>query len=285
MKRYIKWLRRCANIVGFLLFTHFSMGQPMVPRLHLLLISDTHDAYIGQSCFANAKRIRTLAEDVAQNTGLQLQVYALQGDSLQQAVLPQWISRIQPAKNDVVWLYYSGHGLNQRPDSQWPSLLAGKSGAVFLPTLHDLLVEKGARLTLTTADCCNVTAGSAVPSVPVIKRNEDAPKADSTEIAQRYRTLFCNQEGEVLSSGCLKGQQSYASPLLGGFFTWGIAEALYQITHTPQAPSWVAMLEEARRLTQATAAAECRTQTPQFQVRLKPLINPFRKGETVISLD
>lgn len=259
--------------------------------LHLLLVSDTSDPYIGESCTANAKRMNTVANEVAQQTGLQLQVHELKGGLLKGAIIPQWFAEIQPDSNDIVWFYYSGHGINRRPESNWPSLLAGKGGAVFLPKLHEQLVAKGAKLTITTADCCNIATGSfgklsTIAMAAIIRREQSSSTLDSTQVAKRYQELFLNQQGDILASGCLKGQQSYASPLLGGFYTLGLAESLYSITHRSNLkPAWVTLLEEARQLTQETAETENRIQVPQFQTRLKPIVNRFRKGESVISLD
>ena len=144
----------------------------------------------------------------------------------------RWLDSVNSASDDVVFVYYSGHG----GMGDWASqrtYLATLEERLWRDDLVEWIDKKtgGARLKMLITDCCSNT-------------NEPPPKSHIEKAAvtadvQMFKNLFLEHHGLLHITGATEGEIAWASPPehldrpwtfldggYGGMFTRGIINAL-----------------------------------------------------------
>ena len=220
------------TVLAFL-FCNAAMLPAAAQTVHALLIIMDEDDTIGPSCAVDRHYIENLllsnVEDICK---VETKTLLSSDGTATPGQVARWLDSVNSASDDVVFIYYSGHG----GMDDWASQ------RTFLRTLEkrlwrDDLVEwidtktGGARLKMLITDCCSDT-------------NEPPPKSQIEKAAvtadvQMFKNLFLEHHGLLHITGATEGEESWGiNPEYldrpwtfleggyGGAFTRGIINAL-----------------------------------------------------------
>lgn len=232
--------------------------------VHAILVADTRDPMLYAVCKRDIEVMHRQFVQVAAAINYQLSEQVISSEEFSRKRLDSVVRRLSPKPNDIIFLYYTGHGYNAKERAGlFPVLLLEKDELISqknpgLLAIHQQLKSKNARLCITLGDCCN----HLVNNMRGMVKKTVAPTVltlpgDSVNAA--YRKLFLNVTGDVLIASSQPPQQSCAHPDSGSFYTRSFDEALLLASQYNKNISWETLLRDAQtRLTRHQA-----TQTKQ----------------------
>lgn len=216
---------------------------------YAVLVADTKDPSLGASCEKDLLEMSGALRHISKKIEYNYQEIICSQDKFGKGGIQEAISKIQCKPQDIIFFYYTGHGINTNTQKSNFPVLYLKDENLELEAIHRLLKEKKPRFCLTLGDCCNnILAGTrsmrtARPVVRGIRVTED------TRIA---RKLFLEANGDLLISSARKGERATAHPNEGSFYsnTWvqALAYAEGHNTHV----SWETLLADAENRLQAS---------------------------------
>jgi len=156
------------------------------------------------------------------------------------------INKLPITTDDVLWLYYTGHGSNY---DTWPMM---DETELPLSKVQYLLKQSGARLTLAMYDSCSWRDPIAPSPEEEIGWVKSAPNY--------YKFLFLYSKGHIKMASCSSKQFSYGSESSGSFFTNAFQDAI------KGKASWKDVLQECKQLTESLATANQRVQNPKYKL-------------------
>ena len=205
-------------------------------KLYAIAFCDTNDESIGKSCELDQATFVGKLGEIEVALGLEcdwLNIYT--GEQCNKPNLESAISNLKCGPNDIIFFYYTGHGVHAQADPAdgWlPQMCLGykwKDEDKYVPVTYvrDKLVKTGARLCVILSDCCN----SEKDWVSVKARSIDDGRAsciDDMDISNLTK-LFLDSRGTVIATGCKRGQTSLCTSSRGGFFSLSFWEQIYLI--------------------------------------------------------
>jgi Caspase domain len=228
--------------------------------LHTIIIGDTLDESIGETVEVDIHKIRKEMQEIAYYTEMNLNETLITGTDVNHTIIDR-VDRLQVDSDDVVFIYYSGHGYRREnsKDNQWPNFyLSSENKGINQYDLTNRMVKKNPRLVLSLADACN----NRIPdkwAPPVIKKramkfhNEGA-------LTRNYCKLFLESSGTIIISGASPGYYSYCDWVNGGHYTCYFLTLLdQQVNNTSMSPDWRLLLDECNFLL-------WEDQKPQYQI-------------------
>ena len=197
-------------------------------KIHAIAFCNTDDPNIGKSCTSDQERFvyeLGLIEAALKCEVDWLNVYT--GKECNKPNLESAISELQCNPNDVIFFYYSGHGVHAAADPAdgWlPQMCLNYQSYdqdKFVPVTYvrDKLTSKGARLCLILTDCCNNDA-----------------------------ELFYESKGTVIATSSKRGEVSYG-PDGGGCFSVAFWDEMYRIEQGNGSADWKSVLEATKKRT------------------------------------
>ena len=204
--------------------------------LHSVLVIDTNDKNIGRMVAVDLKLIEDEVRKISQATGLSVRTHLYKGSDFQLKKVGEAIRSIKVGSDDVIFFYYSGHGLRTKvKTSVWPYLFFHSKTPLDYGWVIQELKAKGARLTVTLTDACNNVATDRVPEVPAYTA-KGLNKAG-------YRKLFLKARGFVVATSSKPGEFSTATGG-GSLFTLSFLKALHNGVAQNGNASWKAVMKE-----------------------------------------
>ena len=199
-----------------LLFIIFLLGISMltVPSadaqtVHALLVIMDADSSIGKAMEVNQQRIEQLLKSVSRVYPVKKTVYLSSHDTTRTNTVLRWIRSVKPSPNDVVLVYYGGHGAMNKNGETYLQLTDGK---LFRSQLANTIRDSNScRLKLLITDACsNATELATATALGV-----------ETVSKVYIKNLFGQHEGFLHVNGATEGEYGYCyiEPKLGGFFT------------------------------------------------------------------
>jgi hypothetical protein len=223
-------------------------------RLHLVLVANTEDKEIGKTCVIDKEATFKTFSDIAEFLEIQFKPTVIAGKDFSKVNVDKAVSAIQPAPNDIVVFYYSGHGFNNMDEQyMFPYLdLRDKSfqrfgGAYTLnvETIYQKLRSKGARLNLVISDCCNndPTSASMISAQGATTRTSSIGWS-----MENCQALFMSTKPtSILMTAARKGELSAGNPANGGIFTFMFREQLEKsLGPFSKNPTWNNLLTQTR---------------------------------------
>jgi hypothetical protein len=198
--------------------------------LHLVLIANTYDPTIGTGCASDETNLKNEFRQVADALGISFRQYIVDGSSFSKENVVATLNSIYPGKDDIVLFVYRGHGFRWKDQTNdWPRMDLRPSSyaditensSMNLSEVYSALKNKGARLNIILADCCN----SEVSSSPVTNSNYLTFQFDNNSDVSKLRKLFMNSNGILLSSAAQKGEVSWTTSQ-GGLYCMSFLQAL-----------------------------------------------------------
>lgn len=216
---------------------------------YAVLVADTKDPSLGASCEKDLQEMSGTLRHISKKIEYNYQEIICNQDKFGKGGIQDAISKIQCKPEDIIFFYYTGHGINTNAEKSNFPILYLKDENLELETVHRLLKEKKPRFCLTLGDCCNnLLAGtrSMRTARPVVR---GIRVTDDTQIA---RKLFLEANGDLLISSARKGERATAHPNEGSFYsnTW-IQALAYAEDHNTHV-SWETLLADAENRLQAS---------------------------------
>jgi hypothetical protein len=230
-------------------------GTAINGTLHVIVAADTNDSSIGPSAKTDLDNMHKLVWDISQHAGLALIGGAIAGDDFTSSNVSAAINGLTVGPNDVVFFFYSGHGVNLR-DSRWPAMdFQDKKDKPNLTEVRDKLKQKGPRLLIVMADTCNHIIGGQGGS----------QFSRATEKPENYKELFVNYSGTIIASGSKPGEYSWGNKARGGLYVDAFLKSLSQELASSGRPSWEALM---KRANSPLMANNGKRQNPQSKVEV-----------------
>lgn len=234
------------------------------PRLFLIAVFDTNDKDIGERCKTDMDNILYAVNELSKWMFTKLQKKIIQGDDFGKAAVmdavDNWLPAQQPAADDIIIFYYSGHGFRDSTDaSRFPRmwLKAGISNShekyvnlQIEADVFDHIKTLGAGMNLVVSDCCNTTnAGDNANfdniMVPTPKRETHKRDSNPADEEDNGDKLFAPQQPvSVLVTAAAKSEFAAGKPDDGGFFTEYFIDALSRCIYDDEIqPDWKAIFQ------------------------------------------
>jgi hypothetical protein len=217
------------------IFLHgFLQGKSFEGRFRVLIVADTLDCNIGNTCVSDVYRLKKSLQTIAAQAEMPLDLSILDGKKCCGHDLRRWLHHQHTSAEDVVLLYYSGHGDKDPSGGPWPTLKLRDSytrSALLLDSIRSI----PCRFSMVIFDCCNGDGDEPQPRsaqdhyIPIIKNNRSWIG---------FKPLFHGFSGFIAvcaatryeSAGCA----GYSSDKIwGGFLTTGLLKALKEFGENP----------------------------------------------------
>jgi hypothetical protein len=198
--------------------------------LHLVLIANTNDPTIGMGCASDEANLKNEFRQVADALGISFRQYIIDGSSFSKENVVSTLNSLYPGANDVVLFVYRGHGFRWKDQANdWPRMDLRPSSyaditensSMNLSEVYSALKNKGARLSIILADCCN----NEINASPVTNSNYLTFQFDNNSDVSKLKKLFMGSNGILLSSAAQKGEVSWTTSQ-GGLYSMSFLQAL-----------------------------------------------------------
>ncbi len=225
-------------------------------QLHLVIVANTEDETIGNTCMLDKDRTYKTFKDLAEFLGIGFESKVIFGSDYSKENVQVAVSALKPSARDIVVFYYSGHGFrDDKGNSQFPNMaLSNKSyedavkSSINVEEVYNNIRTKGARFNLVISDCCN----NAPDDRETISC--DIPRTRSSTIGwslENCKALFMtNTPMSIIMTAAKPGEKSTGNSSYGGFFTNQFRTNLTSYFGPfHQFPTWNAVLAEAQKNT------------------------------------
>ena len=248
-------MKRLLYLLAIMALSNFYDVKAENVKVHAIVFCNTNDQKIGESC--KNDQIRFIEQMGIIETALGCDVDWMNiytGKECNKPNLESAMSNLKCNSNDVVFFYYSGHGVHAKADPAdgWlPQMCLNYESYdqdKFVPVTYvrDKLALMNARLKIIITDCCNNEA-SWVTVKGLIASDESTPNVDDIDVG-KLKKLFIDSRGTVIATSSKRGQMSLG-PKEGGCFSMAFWDEIYQIEHGKGSPNWKSVMEETRKRT------------------------------------
>lgn len=248
---------RLKKLIISILFLWALSTAAFSATMHAILVINTEDKNIG--CEYDLKNWQGFMPEITRNTGMKINLQLIKDKNWSEKTVTKTISMLNPADDDIILFYYSGHGFRfqEGQTDPWPWLALQNETQKSLQSVFNELSKKKHRLLLVIADCCNSYVPAKAPRVA-----QSNAKADPGLIAGNYKKLFLKSGGDFISSGCTPGQFSFGGAPDGGAFTSTLIKTI-RLSVTGTEPTWKQIFDN------STMPLIEGKQKPQYKMALK----------------
>lgn len=249
--------------------------------LHFIVVGATNDdePTIREGIQLTISTVQKEVELIKKNTKLEVKTYTHTAYDFQSEKLRQTINDIYCGSDDVILFYYEGHGFRYRnQNDKWPILAVGYNINSVQDAYHDgiplseiikPLQNKGARLVLIIADCCNSETSYQAPVDQEIRGQ--ASLSFSIRIPDRFKELYEHSSGTIVVSSSVPGQVSRMTKTYGSYFTSSFVELHKELTSISSNANWNDILKKSKERTIQIARINDHEQTPQFEINVNTI--------------
>lgn len=217
---------------------------PSAAKIHLFIVANTLIGDIGAGCAADRDKLDYEFKGIAEALGLGYQKYIVDGNNFNKTTVQSTLRSIAPGINDIVVFVYRGHGFrwdNQTDAYPMMDLRTSsymnieKATSMGLSEVYTSLKNKGARLNILLADCCNNNVGLNQTTTASFLNSQTDNKPDINKL----KRLFVSAKGNLVAAAAHSGEYSWSNPF-GGFFTLSFIQAMKEkISYfNSTAPDW-----------------------------------------------
>ncbi|RMG82165.1 MAG: caspase family protein [Bacteroidetes bacterium] len=210
-----------------------------------IIMADVEDPGIGMACEHDVQKMNREFKKFAEHNNAILSIETFTGKHFSEKKLLHYLEKLNPAEDDVVFFYYSGHGQYEEGLGKVLSI-----NGVFLPlkTIEKILDEMPAGLKFIVTDCCSqrIPMGIAMqPNTNALENADGEFNARGVLIRQKNYQRLLDYEGMLVVESSQPGQFSYAFDK-GGIFTEFFLKTIHDQVEIGEA-SWKNILDETRR--------------------------------------
>lgn len=252
-------MRGVLSIVAALALT-FSMSAQ---TFHALIFSNMKES-VQRSAdrTEEMKNMRLFCQNIASTLGYKQDIRCHSDNEFTSTQFLQDIESMSVSSDDIVLLFYNGHGCNW-DDDDWPHMCF-KDKQYWQTTAYEKLQERcgNAKLLLCIACCCNMDSRG---------RSGYGVEYDYSFDPNKARSLFAGFSGKrkVVTSSSIRGQYSYSwtsGSRLGSIYGISLREAINEVLRPSSTidPTWDNVLTLAQR---KTLAYTDQKQRPQYKIQ------------------
>ena len=258
--KFVYLFASLAFMLSFVVYIPLADAQ----TVHALLVIMDDDPTIGNNVEVDRKRVKQLLGAV-QNGICEVKTTTLLSskDTATRDGILQWVQNINIAIDDIVFIYYAGHGGMNRDGK---TFLATEGQWIFRSELVNAMEQgKAARLTILITDCCSSLVQSNLE--PTLQSSRSM-----TRLTQRIlQNLFLEHKGFLHVTAATEGQYGWSNRVTGGWFTRNFINALDSNPDQNQDTflSWEEVFVKARENTEKTFRQT--TFTTEQQTKMKRL--------------
>lgn len=258
--------------------------------IYPIVFCNTLDKGIGKSCLNDKERF--LREFGVIQAALDCDdvdwsnIYV--GEDCSKENLEYVLSDVSCSNNDVIFFYYSGHGVRSEntADSEWLPQMCLKYKAyeeskfASAQKVLDALKAKNPRLIIFLLDCCN-SKSDFVSEKSLLDEASDAVEIEVID-KEALKKLFYESRGIVKATSSKVGQKSICVDR-GGIFSMAFWNAMYRVEQKQAGSdvSWRALMDDT---TQRTVKDSSGRQTPICDVAINGAPNPTPPGPSPINI-
>lgn len=270
----------------------FLISPLSAKEIHLLVLGDTIDQEIGFSTRKNLLNIKKTFSHIAKISNLLLYTteFTSTNDTLKQSLILNWIRNTRISSDDIVILYYSGHGWRKQDSATiWPSgnfYNANKENNFSdFSEIAGQLFSKKASFYLILLDCCNCISKSiTVENQPLytVELDKLFEKSNATSISK----LFQKFHGFVIASAASPSEVGWSrqplneasidtSRTAGSIFTNFFLNKFFYELQEPK-PQWSNILKN----TQLHCSEETKKELYKLSDEIMKFYNPPHTHQT-----
>lgn len=221
-------------------------------KMWAILVADTYDENIGEDDAYDNLALNKELKAIAQCLGIEISITNITANrAYNKRNLANAIANIRPAKNDIVFFCFNGHGF--RWDNQkdmYPNIcMMGPSNEVYgnyvaTTDIYNAIKNKGARLSVVITDCCNSKLGEYAPRQ---KDNTLYSRSHTKVSKKRMGELFLGTKGVILATAAKPGEYAWSFDGTGSAFTQSFISQLRREASATQteSPSWQRLIDSA----------------------------------------
>ncbi|MBL7748541.1 MAG: caspase family protein [Chitinophagaceae bacterium] len=235
-------------------------------KLILLIIANTKDPDIGKGCRQDIRSIRQMFKKLSVHMQFPFVEFVVMGKDYSRQNVQLAMDAVKPDDNDVVVVYYTGHGFSFKKDKEKrypqvdlrPPFSPNKISVINentqnLADLFEAVKAKGARLNIVIGDCCN----NRIQFTRNFKGGDENVRARKRPRMvinkEMCETLFCDYTASILVAAADKGQFAVSDDKLGSIFTFTFTNNLKTLMNKSvdrsNALPWTKLLEETKKET------------------------------------
>jgi hypothetical protein len=225
--------------------------------LHFLGIANTNDPIIGPACGMSMRQLNLLFKSLSVAMGINYQFDSIAGKTYNRKKVIAAVKKINPSNNDIVVVYYMGHGFrktaDKRPfphlDLRWdPNRNDYMEQSMSSEDIFDIVRKKQARFTLMLNDCCNTDPNTNNIVASPVPTQRESPIIWNVD---NFRSLFLDPARiSIIVTAADVEQRATSNNNFGGFFSFYFQTALkQQLGPAAKFVSWDVLISDARKQT------------------------------------
>lgn len=188
---------------------------------------------------------------IAKTTGMRLKTTLLHKKEATAHSLRQWFMRAQKRPHNVLFVYFSGHGLKHKTKKPWPYFyLSASHQLVDMNQIIALVEAMPSRLSFVLSDCCNSNRIEKAPTL----MSKSPLALDKRKFSSAMKTLFVKAKGHIRATAATPGQVAIGTKK-GGMFTISLVMSLLTASQEPH-PTWNKVLHN--------TSSTCRAMNERF---------------------
>jgi hypothetical protein len=252
------------KIINLFLLIFISFSAYAESTFHLIVVYDSQDTDIW--AVTDKDNLVKNCTKYANLSGLTFKGTVYKQHEVSKSTLQSKIRNLNVGSDDVIWFAYSGHGKNASTSTytKFPKIKLGSTDKMTQDELHRLIKSKGARLTLSTFDCCNYTKRQIV---------DRSIKPFSGKNPLGYIKLFKKGKADIkataIKDGYLADGFAIGTKEFGGLFTYSFVESIDLVCNSAENIdniTWKNIIAKAKTKTNKLANSIRRTQIPYIQL-------------------
>ncbi|MGB9597060.1 MAG: SUMF1/EgtB/PvdO family nonheme iron enzyme [Candidatus Poribacteria bacterium] len=206
--RQIMMLLAIFFIIGLI----FSINVSAQTIYALIILMDS-DVNISASVIKDGETVQK-ALDVLQSEGicqLNMKIIHSSEQEIKTSNMIEWIGNLSPSEDDIVMLYYSGHGFVDEQNRHYLSFEEGDT--VARSDIIRRLNEIDCRLRILITDSCSNLVSLPIPITA-------SPRSIGEKQDKKYyKDLFIDHKGLLDVTAASEGEYAWGNSTLGGYFT------------------------------------------------------------------
>ena len=217
--------------IKLILFMFMVLSQSLgTQTFHAIIFADTEDERIGKSTNLDLNNVSNMLVEAQSSLKGEMEfIYYIYPESYcSPQNLRKVLDNIRCQSDDVVFFYYSGHGVRSVDDtSPYPQMCLGlsldeQSKMISVEGVDRAIARKNPRLRFVITDCCNSEDEFVTPKLEISKGNSVV----NSKKKGNYSKLFLEKYGNVIVTSSKAGETSSCNEEIGGFFTFCLLAVL-----------------------------------------------------------
>ena len=260
---------------------------------HAILFADTNDESIGKSTMLDLNSVSNMLVEAQSSLKgkMEFVYYIYPDDYCSPQNLRKVLDNIRCQSDDVVFFYYSGHGVRSMQDtSPYPQMCLGQTNEAQMVSVEGVdraLARKNPRLRFVITDCCNSEDEYVTPKLEISKGNSMV----NARRAGNYEKLFMGKYGNMIVTSSKAGETSSCNNQLGGFFTYCLLAVLDKAIRQ-DVTDWQVIMDAVKKSTIDLSSSRMHpvgdvnvSSTPPVAAQLEPETAPAPVQEEVATQD